>query len=129
MARENRDWGFRRLRGALGNLGYEYAKSTIANILKKARTGARADVDPASPNYLHILHSSARLSPVTVMVGPIIRITVVGLTNSITIPYITLFSLLTMLPSQSQPPIFPSTPMPLSSMQIHPTMCSAILNS
>jgi putative transposase len=35
MARENRDWGYRRLQGALRNLGYDYAKSTVANILKK----------------------------------------------------------------------------------------------
>ena len=35
MATENRDWGYRRIQGALANLGYEVARSTIANILKE----------------------------------------------------------------------------------------------
>ncbi len=35
MAPENRDWGYRRIQGALANLGHEVARSTIANILKE----------------------------------------------------------------------------------------------
>jgi transposase InsO family protein len=35
MARENRDWGYLRIRGALSNLGHELARSTIASILKR----------------------------------------------------------------------------------------------
>jgi hypothetical protein len=35
MAEENRDWGYRRIQGALGNLGHEMARGTIANILKQ----------------------------------------------------------------------------------------------
>src|SRR5579863_2678710 len=35
MAEENRDWGYRRIQGALSNLGYELARSTIADILKR----------------------------------------------------------------------------------------------
>jgi putative transposase len=35
MAEENRDWGYRRILGALSNLGYEIARSTIADILKR----------------------------------------------------------------------------------------------
>ena len=42
MAEENRDWGYRRIQGALCNLGHQMARSTIAEILK--RHGA----DPAS---------------------------------------------------------------------------------
>ncbi len=34
MATENRDWGYRRIQGALANLGHELARGTIANILK-----------------------------------------------------------------------------------------------
>src|SRR5215472_2267618 len=35
MATENRDWGYRKIQGALANLGHEVARGTIANILKE----------------------------------------------------------------------------------------------
>src|SRR5215472_14328166 len=35
MAKENRDWGYRRIQGALSNLGHEIARSTIADILQR----------------------------------------------------------------------------------------------
>ena len=35
MAEENRDWGYRRIVGALANLGHRLARGTIANILKR----------------------------------------------------------------------------------------------
>jgi putative transposase len=35
MAEENRDWGYRRIQGALYNLGHQIARSTIADILKR----------------------------------------------------------------------------------------------
>jgi putative transposase len=35
MARENLDWGYRRLQGALANLGHECARSTIAAMLRR----------------------------------------------------------------------------------------------
>ncbi len=35
MAEENRDWGYRRIQGALSNLGHELARSTIADILER----------------------------------------------------------------------------------------------
>ena len=35
MAEENRDWGYRRIEGALCNLGHEIARSTIAAILER----------------------------------------------------------------------------------------------
>ena len=41
MAEENRDWGYRRIQGALANLGHEMARSTIAEIL------ARHGIEPA----------------------------------------------------------------------------------
>jgi transposase InsO family protein len=41
MAQENRDWGYRRIQGALSNLGHKLARSTIADILE------RHGIDPA----------------------------------------------------------------------------------
>jgi len=41
MAEENRDWGYRRIQGALSNLGHDLARSTIAEIL------ARHGIEPA----------------------------------------------------------------------------------
>ena len=35
MAQENRDWGYRRIQGAMSNLGHILARSTIADILKR----------------------------------------------------------------------------------------------
>jgi len=35
MAEENRTWGYRRIQGALANLGHEIAGSTIAAILER----------------------------------------------------------------------------------------------
>ena len=35
MAEENRGWGYRRIQGALANLGHVLAHKTIANILKQ----------------------------------------------------------------------------------------------
>lgn len=45
MAEENLDWGYRRIQGALSNLGHECARSTIADNPSSARnrTGARAE--------------------------------------------------------------------------------------
>ena len=35
MAQENGDWGYRRIQGALSNLGYKIARSTIADMLER----------------------------------------------------------------------------------------------
>jgi hypothetical protein len=35
MAEDNRNWGYRRIVGALSNLGHRIARGTVANILKK----------------------------------------------------------------------------------------------
>ena len=35
MAEENRDWGYRRIQGAVSNLGHEIARGTIAQILER----------------------------------------------------------------------------------------------
>ena len=34
MAKENPDWGYDRIQGALGNLGHEISDQTVGNILK-----------------------------------------------------------------------------------------------
>ena len=41
LARENRTWGYRRIAGALSNLGHEVSHQTVANVLK------RHDIAPA----------------------------------------------------------------------------------
>jgi protein-tyrosine-phosphatase len=35
MAQENREWCYRRIEGALCNLGHQLARSTIAQVLKR----------------------------------------------------------------------------------------------
>jgi putative transposase len=35
MAQDNREWGYRRIQGALSNLGHQLARSTIADILER----------------------------------------------------------------------------------------------
>jgi len=35
MAEENRCWGYRRIQGALSNLGHNVARTTIANVLNR----------------------------------------------------------------------------------------------
>ena len=35
IARENRSWGYRRIVGALSNLGHEISHQTVANVLKR----------------------------------------------------------------------------------------------
>jgi len=35
MAKENRDWGYRRIQSALSNLGHQLARSTIADVLQR----------------------------------------------------------------------------------------------
>src|SRR6266566_2326494 len=41
LARENRTWGYRRIAGALSNLGHEMSHQTVANVMK------RHDIAPA----------------------------------------------------------------------------------
>ena len=41
LARENRSWGYRRIAGALSNLGHEVSHQTVANVMK------RHDIAPA----------------------------------------------------------------------------------
>ena len=47
MAAENRDWGYRRIQGALDNLGHEVARGTSANILKEHGLEPAPEVAPA----------------------------------------------------------------------------------
>src|SRR3954466_12602511 len=43
IAAENYDWGYRRIQGALANLGHECARSTIADILRDLPTRSNAE--------------------------------------------------------------------------------------
>ena len=46
MAKENRTWGYRRIQGALANLGHDIGRGTIAAIL------ARQGIEPASAPWI-----------------------------------------------------------------------------
>src|SRR5450759_4602995 len=48
MALENRSWGYRRIPGAMANLGHEVGRSTIANMLREY------GVDPAPERDKHM---------------------------------------------------------------------------
>jgi len=39
LARENRNWGYRRIVGALRNLGHEVGYQTVANVLRRYGLG------------------------------------------------------------------------------------------
>jgi hypothetical protein len=58
LARENRSWGYRRIAGALSNLGHEVSHQAVANLLKRhdiapaperGRTMSWAGVYPVAP--------------------------------------------------------------------------------
>jgi putative transposase len=49
MATENRDWGYRRIQGALANLGHEVAHGTIANVLKSTAWNQHRSVSGRPP--------------------------------------------------------------------------------
>jgi hypothetical protein len=57
MAEQNRDWGYRRIEGALINLGHELARSTIARIL------ARHGIEPAPERSRKTMRSILRRGP------------------------------------------------------------------
>ena len=46
LAKENRDWGYKRIQGALRNLGHELARSTIGKMFGTEWTGAGAGTQP-----------------------------------------------------------------------------------
>jgi len=52
FARENRRWGYRRIVGALRNLGHEVSHQTVANLLK--RHDIRPAPEPIPPVIEHI---------------------------------------------------------------------------
>ena len=43
LAKENRTWGYRRIAGALNNLGHEVSHQTVANVLKRTTSRPRAE--------------------------------------------------------------------------------------
>jgi putative transposase len=47
MAQENRDWGYRRILGAVSNLGHSLARGTIANIFTIANILKKHGIEPA----------------------------------------------------------------------------------
>src|SRR5438128_11968967 len=49
MAEENRGWGYRRIQGALSNLGHVLARTTIAGILKRHVIDAPPLAGPVGP--------------------------------------------------------------------------------
>ena len=58
MARENPDWGYSRIVGALDNLGHRVSRTTVANLLKKH------GIDPA-PRRRRVYFAGATPKPNT----------------------------------------------------------------
>ena len=52
MARENQDWGYVRIQGALANLGYVISSTSVANVLK------RHGIDPAPERRRYTIWST-----------------------------------------------------------------------
>jgi hypothetical protein len=52
MARENQDWGYVRIQGALANVGYVICSTTVANVLK------RHGIEPAPERQKHTTWNS-----------------------------------------------------------------------
>jgi putative transposase len=46
MAKENRNWGYRRIQGALANIGHLLAHNTIADILKRHGIEPAPETEP-----------------------------------------------------------------------------------
>ena len=85
MATENREWGDTRIRGALGNLGHQVARDTIANVLKERGLAARGE-SPAAfdrrcipPAYVASRSNTAGMLPRRAL--PDGRITSLGATR------------------------------------------------
>src|SRR5260370_10016063 len=60
IAEENRAWGYRRIQGALSNLGHIVGRTTIANILKRHAARAMPPICTrcsvrSRPMYVHVL--------------------------------------------------------------------------
>ena len=59
MAEENRDWGYRRIQGALSNLRCELARSTLAEILE--RHGIESAQERSQKTFLEGVSDATRL--------------------------------------------------------------------
>ena len=65
MAQENRYWGYRRIQGALANLGHDLAHNTIRNILKKHGIEPSAERARKRPGESSFKDIGSRLSSAT----------------------------------------------------------------
>jgi putative transposase len=65
MAEENRDWGYRRIQGALANLGHVLAPNTIASILRQHGIEPAPDVAKRRLGRSSLTCIGIRLSRVT----------------------------------------------------------------
>ena len=75
MATENQDWGYRRIQGALANLGHEVARGTLANMLREH--GLEPDGDRAAAKHSDHRrevrsHEHSAESPTVLTVAPMV---------------------------------------------------------
>ena len=56
MAKENRHWGYRRIMGALANLGHEVSHQTVANLLARNGVAGLHSIASGSPRRGGLLH-------------------------------------------------------------------------
>jgi len=66
MAEENRAWGYRRIQGAISNLGHKLARSTIADVLRRQARTSRSKIYNESRRSTWCRNAIPRIRPLSI---------------------------------------------------------------